>query len=1021
VRDQEEVALWAQADGMTRRHVSRRAHGLARARRAATADLIERMPKDRATSCKMRPMRLSAQDVQACAAETEPTPPVVEGLDPAQAQAVAATEGPVLLIAGPGTGKTLTLVRRTLHLLTAGLAKPGEIVLCTFTEKAALELRDRLRGAATAVGYQGDLSSLRSGTIHGVCNEFVDRYRHLTPLRNGYEVLDELTQSLFLFEHFDEVVGPADDTNKYLSRWSTKWTAIEGLRRYLDKLTEELVDVERLERSGQPFLVALAAAYRAYEAALVKENQVDFAHLEKFFLDLLDDPAVGSAVRESVRYVMVDEYQDTNYIQERLLARLSEATGNLCVVGDEDQSLYRFRGATVRNILEFPSTHPGATVIKLTINYRSHRSIVYSYDRFMKSADWSNPGGPPFRFDKSIEPDPDAAYPDYPAVLSIWGATHRDEATRFANLVAFLADERVIEDYSQVALLLHSVRTEHSGPYLEALDRAGIPYFCPRARAYFENEEVRAALGCLAVALGWYGDGRGTIRGRSLTSLARAVDDAIGELGRQYSDPHPLGKLIQRFVEEVASLDDTGSLDRRPADYLYELLAVEPFTTWLSSENRARNLATMSELLNVFQRYYHYSVITKGNLASLRLNLFNSFMRLLHEGGINEYEDPYQPFPKGHVQVMTIHQAKGLEFPVVVVGSLAAQLSSPKDLDHTLGPFYHRPTFEPEDRITAFDRMRLHYVGFSRAEKLLVLTSTETPKAHFDPIWQGLPQWPYVQKDLLAAQGFALKPRTAPKKSFSFTGDLKVYETCPRQYQMFRYYDFTPSRSAVIFFGLLVHQTIEDIHRLVLAGRLSEIDHQRIEALFEFNFRHLAKKDVRPIGEAAKQAALEHVLNYFSNNLTEMTRVIDTEVDVSLEKDNYILTGAVDLLLGDDGSLEVLDFKAQARPDASDPVIESYRSQLCIYGHILEERRGRRPDRLLLYWTGESTREHALMSFGYQPEVVALAIAHFDDIVADVQAQRFDVRRPPPPAICKECDFRAYCAATGTIDAKVIA
>ena len=955
------------------------------------------------------------------AVEVEPTPTIVEGLDPAQARAVATTKGPVLLIAGPGAGKTLTLVRRTLHLLTAGLAEPGAIVLCTFTEKAALELRDRLRGAATSAGYQGDLSSLRVGTIHGVCNDFVDRFRHLTPLGNGYEVLDELTQSLFLFEHFDKVVGPADDGGKYLGRWSTKWTAIEGLKRYLDKLTEELVEVESLVLSGEPFLVALAGAFQTYEAALVEENRVDFAHLEKFFLDLLDDPEVGAAVRESVRYVMVDEYQDTNYIQERLLARLSDASGNLCVVGDEDQSLYRFRGATVRNILEFPSTHPGATVIKLTINYRSHRSIVAAYDRFMASADWSNSGGPPFRFDKSIEPDPDAAHPDYPAVLAIWGATQRDEATRFADLVAFLADERVIEDYSQVALLLHSVRTEHSGPYLEALDRAGIPYFCPRARAYFENEEVRAALGCLAVALGWHGNGRGIVQGRSLTSLARTVDDAIGELGRQYPDPHPLAKLIQRFVDEVGTLDDNLSLDRRPADYLYELLAVEPFTTWVSSENRARNLATMSELLNVFQRYYHYSVITKRNLASLRLNLFNSFVRLLHEGGINEYEDPDQPFPKGHVQVMTIHQAKGLEFPVVVVGSLAAQLSSPKDVDRTLGPFYHRPAFEPESRITAFDRMRLHYVGFSRPEKLLVLTSTETPRARFDLIWQGLPQWPYVQKELLAAQGFALKPRTAPKKSFSFTGDLKVYETCHRQYQMFRYYDFTPSRSAVIFFGLLVHQTIEDIHRLVLAGRLAEIGHERIEALFEFNFRHLAKKDVRPIGQAAKQAALGQVVTYFDNNLTEMSRVIDTEVDVSLEKDAYILTGAVDLLLGGDGSLEVLDFKAQARPDASDPVIKSYYSQLCIYAHIIEERRGRRPDRLLLYWTGESTRERALMSFHYRPEEVAHAVAHFDAIVAEVQAQRFDVLQPPPATICKECDFRAYCAATGTIDVQVIA
>lgn len=946
---------------------------------------------------------------------------VVAGLDSSQRRAVEVTEGPVLLIAGPGAGKTLTLVRRTLHILQQGLAEPAEVVLCTFTEKAAFELRDRLRSAAKELCYEGDLSALRSGTIHGVCNEFVDRYRHLTPLGNGYEVLDELTQVLFLFDNFDDIIGPVDDEGRYLGRWTTKWTAIEGARKYFDKITEELVDSDALSASADSFQSALAGAYRAYEGALAAENRVDFAHIQKLFLQLLDHPEIGHRVSSSARYVMVDEYQDTNFIQERLLARLTQVHGNLCVVGDEDQSVYRFRGATVRNILEFPVRHPEATVVKLTTNYRSHERIVRAYDRWMASADWSSvAGGPGFRFGKTIEPDPDAVYPIYPAVLSIWGATRKDEATRFADLVRFLVDQSVIEDYAQVALLLHSVRSDHSGPYLEALERAGIPWFCPRARAYFDNEEIKAAVASLAIILEWYGEGRGELRGKTLVDLAAYVDEALADLGRRYPDPHPLARRLQSFVAEVASLDETAALDRRPADYLYELLGVEPFASWLGNENRARNLATLSRLLNEFQRYYHYGVVTRRNLRYLRLHLFNSFLRLLHLGGINEYEDPDQPFPKGHVQVMTVHQAKGLEFPVVVVGSLASRVSSPKEVDRTLGPYYHRPPFEPESRITGFDRMRLHYVAFSRPEKVLVLTSTEEPKPHFDSIWQGLPQWPYVRQDLLAAQGFEMKQRLAPKKSFSFTGDLKVYETCPRQYQMFRHYDFTPSRSAVIFFGLLVHQTIEDIHRLVLDGRLGDIDDNCIEALFEFNFRHLASKDVRAIGETAKAAALLQVRNYFAENQDQMTRVVDTEVDVSLEKEGYVLTGAVDLLLADDGSLEVLDFKSQRRPADNDPVVPTYYQQLCIYAHILEQRQGRRPDRLLLYWTGEPTRRRALMNFEYRPEDAAHAAAHFDSVVAEVQAQHFDVVRPPDRAVCKECDFRSYCISQGTIDAKAV-
>src|SRR5205814_2593750 len=133
----------------------------------------------------------------------------------------------------------------------------------------------------------------------------------------------------------------------------------------------------------------------------------------------------------------------------------------------------------------------------------------------------------------------------------------------------------------------------------------------------------------------------------------------------------------------------------------------EPFATFLENENRARNLAIFSQLLNAFQQYYHYAVITYRNREPLRFHLFNSFFRLLHEGGINEYEDPEQPLPKGYVQIMTIHQAKGLEFPVVVVGSLDKQLSTGKQIDRDLQSFYHRPPFEPENRSTTFDRMRL--------------------------------------------------------------------------------------------------------------------------------------------------------------------------------------------------------------------------------------------------------------------------------------------------------------------------
>ncbi len=301
---------------------------------------------------------------------------------------------------------------------------------------------------------------------------------------------------LFIFDNFAEIIGP-DSGGMYLTQWKTKWTAIEGARSYFDKITEELIDPDKLVSSGSPFVSAIGSAYKRYAATLLGNNRLDFAHQQKLVFELLSDPAIGDSVSSGVKYLMVDEYQDTNYIQEQLLLRLAAQSKNICVVGDEDQSLYRFRGATVRNILEFPDRVPGCQTIKLITNYRSHRQIVAAYDRWMASATWTE-NGRRFRFNKTIKPDPKAKHPEYPSIFCISGQDAGDEAERFADLVQFLKRENVIQDYSQVALLLHSVRLDHSGPFIDALDKKGIPAFCPRARAYFGNEEVRLMVACLA-------------------------------------------------------------------------------------------------------------------------------------------------------------------------------------------------------------------------------------------------------------------------------------------------------------------------------------------------------------------------------------------------------------------------------------------------------------------------------------------------------------------------------------------
>ena len=177
----------------------------------------------------------------------------------------------------------------------------------------------------------------------------------------------------------------------------------------------------------------------------------------------------------------------------------------------------------------------------------------------------------------------------------------------------------------------------------------------------------------------------------------------------------------------------------------------------------------------------------------------------------------------------------------------------------------------------------------------------------------------------------------------------------------------------------------------------------------------LQLKEVRYMAEAQKKAALKNVVKYWENNKSYLDGIHDAEIDVSLEKDNYILNGAIDLVTSEDGALEILDFKTGSKPDGDSEMLQSYYKQLCIYAHIFESRSGVTPKRLVLYWTGQFDREKARMVFEYKSDDVAEAMRHFESVVRSIQKRDFHVSTPPAKEICTECDFRVLCESDGTI------
>ncbi|MEO0296931.1 MAG: UvrD-helicase domain-containing protein, partial [candidate division WOR-3 bacterium] len=195
---------------------------------------------------------------------------IIPTLNDDQLNAITSTEGPVLIIAGPGTGKTLTIVARTLYLLLTGKAQPEEIILTTFTEKAAFELRDRVSQLAKKLGYRNSLNQLRVGTIHSLCNDFIMKFLNHTPLKRDYIVLDELTQLFFIYENFEELIPKIN--GKFFNKWKKKWNAIKNAATYFNKITEEMIDPSKLYSSDNNFLQLISESYKKYQHKMFEKN-----------------------------------------------------------------------------------------------------------------------------------------------------------------------------------------------------------------------------------------------------------------------------------------------------------------------------------------------------------------------------------------------------------------------------------------------------------------------------------------------------------------------------------------------------------------------------------------------------------------------------------------------------------------------------------------------------------------------------------------------------------------------------
>ncbi len=609
---------------------------------------------------------------------------LLDGLNVPQRAAVTHGEGPLLILAGAGSGKTRALTRRIAYLVGTGAARPSEILAITFTNKAAAEMRERV---GRLVGNRA--RAMWVMTFHSACARILRSDAERLGYTRGFTIYDE-GDSLRLVKQCVEEAGV--DPKRFPPR---------GLKRQISDAKNQLLDAAAYRLKVASYFEQTAAdVYELYEKRIHSMNAMDFDDLLFRSVNLFElFPEVLDRYRRSFRHVLVDEYQDTNHAQYRWLRLLADEHRNLFVIGDDAQSVYSFRGADIGNILDFEHDYPDASVIKLEQNYRSTQTILdaanalISNNRSQKPKHlWTDLGkGDPVHVRELEDEHAEARYVAGEIERHVDGGGSRDDVAIFyrAN-----AQSRVLED---------------------TLVRYGVGYQVIGGTKFYERAEIKDALAYLTllvnpqdvVSFGRIVNsprrGIGDASQARISSHANTIGEPIFEVALCPEDIPGLGaaaiKAVGRFMDTMERLRDRAA-EASVADLLQETLEDSGYLSTLEAERTIEaqgRLENLEELVGVAREYDASSEDPSVEEFLQQISLFSEQDNLRYEEGI--------------VTLMTLHNAKGLEYDVVfIIGA--------ED-----GVFPHSRSIEAGD---VEEERRLCYVGITRARKQLYLTHART-------------------------------------------------------------------------------------------------------------------------------------------------------------------------------------------------------------------------------------------------------------------------------------------------------
>lgn len=795
---------------------------------------------------------------------------------------------PAAVLAGPGTGKTFTIVQKIISLIKNEGLSPNKILVTTFTKKAANELIERVESGLKDENIKADTSNMLIGNFHSLALSFLKEYRAFTNKIFDPFVIDSNIEG-YLLEKNMGIFREIPNFNDLIS-----YNEVGQIMGIFSNITNNLIDLNKLRNSSNAKDSLALEVYLKWADFLDRNNLINYQLILKNFYDLLEDPIFGKKIRDRIDFVIIDEYQDTNKIQEEIAFNLCKGK-NLMVFGDDDQALYSFRGASPRNLREFDKAckkkmKADAKFYELDINYRSNQEIIDKSSDFLVKSE-------AFDEEKIKSLQANEKNKNENSVV-------RARANNYENIEKIVKFLNQKINLNQIAFLFPSLNSDYPKSLQTYFENHGINVLNKSSKLFFKRREIRL---CLYVLLSIFSKKPKKLTGSSPDKYIWVQETNfkkyIGGIfdNKEFVKDEKLNAFIK---EEKLSLAQNKSY----TDILYRAFGLDIFREILGQEmddlNHIRELSNIGKFTSILSDFI--------NLQGDNINYYEKSVDLIYgyifylfkNSSISEFEN--FDVPKNSVIFSTIHQAKGLEYDVVFVSSLYDK------------PRKDREAFSPQiDVKNKSDYLknyyRKYYTAFTRAKNLLVLLDNCQDQSMIN-FSQAL-----NSSSNLNSIDFKFKKDQVKKEILAYTTDISLYDACPLKYKFIRLLNYRKEKTRALDFGSKVHSLSEYLTNL----KKENLSLEKINDFIREN-----KEFQRPIE------------NFVNRNFP----IKDSEMNIKLDRKDYILQGNIDIVL-ENGT--IIDIKTGKINNLS-----SYKNQLLTYYNLLVYN-NKKVDRMFLYFIEE--------------------------------------------------------------------